>query len=110
MHELTTRMTYRRRTGYLLSMVLICIGAVGILFSPSIGVRGGIEQRQFTTTQDSTEREVAATIVISQLELSYVQNSKGLAFMHGFVLISIATLFCGVHLFSLLRRRAWQPV
>lgn len=86
--------------------MLICVGGAGILLSPSIGMRGGTELRSFSRN-DVRNTETATTIITSQFELPYIQNRKGLAFMNGLIAASLLSLFSGVHLYSLLQRRAY---
>src|SRR5687768_9030346 len=53
---------------YLCAFLLICAGAGGILFSPSIGLLGGKEVRSFTMSQVQ-EYPWGAAIASSELEL-----------------------------------------
>jgi hypothetical protein len=94
----------RKRTAYTLAVLLIGIGAFGILLSPSAGVAGGKELRSFAL-RDVRESDWGTSIIISEFELPYIRNQRGLAFMHGLIGASMVTLFSGVHLFARLRSR-----
>jgi hypothetical protein len=86
---------------YLCSLLLICFGAAGILFSPSVGLFGGTELRSFTLN-DVQEYSWGTAILTSQLE---VQNQRGLFFMSLFLAGSLGSFFGGVHWFAALRRK-----
>jgi hypothetical protein len=92
---------------YLCAIILICAGACGILFSPSIGLLGGKETRSFTMNQIQ-EYPWGAAIASSELEIPFVQNRRGLVFMNVFIAGSLGAFFGGVHWFAGLRSRALQ--
>ena len=89
---------------YLCSLLLIVIGAAGILFSPSISLLGGIELRSFTWN-DVQEYSWGKTIATTQIELPFVKNQRGLFFMNLFLAGSLGAFFGGVHWFAAIRRR-----
>jgi hypothetical protein len=89
---------------YLCSLLLICGGALGILFSPSVGLFGGTETRSFTLSQ-VREYSWGTAIASSELELPFVQNQRGLFFMNLFLAGSLGAFFGGVHWFAALRAR-----
>lgn len=95
----------RKAAAYILALMLICIGALGILFSPAAGLAGATEMRSFAR-QDVQEQAWGAKIVISEFQLPWIQNQRGLFFMHALTAASMITIFCGVHLFATLRQRA----
>jgi hypothetical protein len=90
---------------YLCAFLLICGGACGILFSPSIGLVGGKELRSFPLN-DVREYSWGAAIATSELELPFVQNQRGLIFMNVCLAGSLTAFFGGVHWYAGLRRRA----
>jgi len=89
---------------YLCCCSLILCGIFGILASPAVGLRGGIELRSFTIhkVQDYAWGKAIAS---SEFELPYIENQRGLFFMNCFLAGSLASFFWGVHWFALLRRR-----
>ena len=89
---------------YLCSLLLICFGAAGILFSPSVGLFGGTELRSFTLN-DVQEYSWGTAILTSQLEVPFIQNQRGLFFMSLFLAGSLGSFFGGVHWFAALRRK-----
>jgi hypothetical protein len=89
---------------YLCCCCLILCGVLGILFSPAVGLRGGIEFRSFTI-QKVQDYTWGKAVTSSEFELPYIQNQRGLMFMNCFLAGSLVTLFGGVHWFALLRRR-----
>jgi hypothetical protein len=88
----------------LCSLLLICCGTAGILFSPSVGLFGGTELRSFTFN-DQQEYSWGIAIASSEIELPFVQNQRGLFFMNLFLAGSLGSLFGGVHWFAGLRRK-----
>lgn len=98
-------MKFRRApVRYLCSLLLICAGVCGILFSPSVGLFGGMELRSFTLSK-VTEYSWGTAIASSEVELPYVQNKRGLFFMNLFLAGSLGAFFGGVHWFAALRRK-----
>lgn len=89
---------------YLCSLLLICCGAAGILFSPSVGLFGGTEVRSFTLN-DAQEYSWGTAIASTHLELPFIQNQRGLFFMHLFLAGSLGAFFGGVHWFTVIRRK-----
>jgi hypothetical protein len=89
---------------YLCSLLLICAGATGILFSPSIGLLGGTELRSFTLSE-AREYPWGTAISHSETELPFIQNQRGLFFMNLFLAGSLGALFGGVHWFAGLRNK-----
>ena len=89
---------------YLCSLLLICIGAAGILFSPSVGLFGGTELRSFTLN-DAQEYSWGTVIATTHFEIPFIQNQRGLVFMNSFLAASLGALFGGVHWFAALRRK-----
>jgi hypothetical protein len=90
---------------YLCSFLLICGGAFGILFSPSVGLFGGTEVRSFTMNEVH-EYPWGTAIASSELDLPFIKNQRGLLFMNVFLAGSLGTLFGGVHWFAALRNRS----
>ena len=90
---------------YACALLLIFIGASGILFSPSIGLLGGIELRSFTWNE-VREYSWGAAISSSEMEIPFVQNQRGLFFMNLFLAGSLGALFGGVHWLAELRKKA----
>jgi hypothetical protein len=90
---------------YLCAFLLICAGAFGILFSPSIGLLGGKEIRSFTMNHVQ-EYPWGAAIASSELELPFVHNQRGLFFMNAFLACSLGSFFGGVHWYAALRNRS----
>jgi hypothetical protein len=88
--------------------VLISAGALGILFSPSVGLLGGKEMRSFTFSQ-TQEYPWGAAISSSELELPFVQNRRGLMFMSVFLAGSLGAFFGGVHWYAALRSAMIPP-
>ena len=93
---------------YLCSLLLICCGAAGILFSPSVGLFGGTELRSFTFN-DVREYSWGTAIATSELEVPFVRNQRGLFFMNVFLAGSLGAFFGGVHWFTALRSRRLVP-
>ncbi len=89
---------------YLCSLLLICFGAAGILFSPSVGLFGGTELRSFSLN-DAHQYSWGTAIATTQFELPFIQNQRGLVFMNSFLAASLGALFGGVHWFAALRRK-----
>ncbi len=89
---------------YLCSLLLICVGAGGILFSPSVGLVGGTEVRSFTVSE-SQEYSWGVAIASSQVDIPFIQNQRGLFFMNLFLAGSLGALFGGVHWFAALRNK-----
>ena len=87
---------------YICAFILICAGASGILFSPSIGLLGGQEVRSFTMNSIQ-EFPWGAAISSSELEVPFVQNKRGLVFMNIFLAASLGAFFGGVHWYAALR-------
>lgn len=96
----------RRHAAYALALLLIAAGALGILLSPSAGVAGGRETRSFMVN-DVREQSWGASIITFEIKVSYIQNRRGLYFMHGLIAASTVTLFAGVHLLATLRAKAF---
>jgi len=94
---------------YLCSLLLICGGAFGILFSPSIGLLGGREVRSFTLNQVQ-EYPWGTAIASSELDLPFVKNQRGLLFMNVFLAGSVGAIFSGVHWLTVLRSRSMRRV
>lgn len=90
---------------YLCAYLLICAGISGILLSPSIGLRGGIEVRSFTLNRIQ-EYSWGTAIASSELELPFIRNQRGLVFMNVFIAGSLGAVFGGVHWFAALRNPA----
>ena len=90
---------------YLCSLLLICAGISGILFSPSIGLVGGMELRSFTWSE-IREYSWGTAVANSEMKVPFVQNQRGLFFMNIFLAGSLGALFGGVHWFAALRRKA----
>lgn len=100
------RVKFRRaRLPYLCAVLLICAGAFGILFSPSVGLLGGREIRSFTLEQIQ-EYSWGTAIASSELEVPSVKNQRGLAFMNVFLAGSLSAFFGGVHWYAALRNRS----
>ena len=89
---------------YLCCLGLICAGALGILFSTSIGVIAGKEIRSFTLDQIQ-EYSWGTAISSSELEVPFIHNHRGLLFMNAFIAGSLGAVFGGVHWFAALRRQ-----
>ena len=89
---------------YLCSLLLIACGALGILFSPSVGLFGGTELRSFTQN-DLRQYSWGTAIATTQLEVPFVQNQRGLFFMNLFLAGSLGAFFGGVHWFAALRKQ-----
>lgn len=89
---------------YACAVLLICPGAFGILFSPSVGLLGGRETRSFTLNRVE-DYPWGAAIVSSELEVPLVQNQRGLMFMNVFLAGSLGAFFGGVHWYAGLRSR-----
>jgi hypothetical protein len=89
---------------YVCSLLLICAGASGILFSPSIGLLGGTQSRSFTLSEIK-EYSWGTAIANSEMEVLWIQNQRGLFFMNLFLAGSLGALFGGVHWFSALRNK-----
>jgi uncharacterized membrane protein len=89
---------------YLCSLLLICGGAAGIFFSPSVGLFGGTELRSFTLN-DVKEYSWGTAISSSQLQVPFVENQRGLLFMNVFLAASLGAFFGGVHWFAALRNK-----
>jgi hypothetical protein len=94
----------RQPIRYFGAFLLICAGAFGILFSPSVGLHGGKETRSFTMNQVQ-EYSWGAAVASSKLELPFVRNQRGLIFMNVFLAGSLGALFSGVHWYAALRSR-----
>lgn len=93
---------------YLCSLLLICCGTAGILFSPSVGLFGGTQLRSFTMN-DQHEYSWGVAVSVSEIELPFVQNHRGLFFMNLFLAGSLGAFFGGVHWFAALRRKQLVP-
>jgi hypothetical protein len=89
---------------YFCSLLLICAGAIGILFSPSVGLLGGTEWRSYTLNEVK-EYSWGTAIASSEMEVPFVQNQRGLFFMNLFLAGSLGAFFGGVHWFAALRKR-----
>lgn len=95
----------RKAAAYILALMLISIGALGILFSPAAGLARATEMRSFSR-QEVEEQAWGAKVVISEFQLPWIQNRRGLFFMHALTAASMITIFCGVHLLATIRQRA----
>lgn len=95
----------RKAAAYTLALALIAIGLLGIIFSPSAGLASAREWRSFSR-EDVSEESWGNRVVISEFQLPWIQNSRGLYFMHALVGASIITIFCGVHILTATRHRA----
>ena len=97
-------MLRRRKTAaYILGLVLIGIGALGILFSPTASLAQAQESKSFT--RPDLEEQAWGTKLVT-FELPWIQNRRGLYFMHGLIGASMLTIFSGVHLLATVRQRA----
>jgi len=90
---------------YACALLLICVGASGILFSPSIGLLGGTELRSFTLSE-VREYPWGTAISNSEMQVPFVQNQRGLLFMNLFLAGSLGAFFGGVHWLAGLRNKA----
>jgi hypothetical protein len=90
---------------YACALLLILVGASGILFSPSVGLLGGTELRSFTW-DEPREYAWGTAMARSEMEIPFVQNQRGLFFMNLFLAGSLGALFGGVHWFAALRNKA----
>jgi hypothetical protein len=90
---------------YACALLLICAGASGILFSPSIGLLGGTELRSFTLSE-VREYPWGTAVSNSEMQVPFIQNQRGLFFMNLFLAGSLGALFVGVHWFAALRNKA----
>jgi hypothetical protein len=88
----------------LCSLLLICVGAAGILFSPTVGLFGGTELRSFTLNKVQ-EYSWGSAVLTSHFEVPFIQNQRGLFFMSLFLAGSLGSFFGGVHWFAALRRK-----
>lgn len=93
----------RRRLACLLAAFLFCIGSVGVLFSPSLGVVRGTKALGIPV-QKVKEHPTATIIETSEFVLPTVSNGRGLFWMSGMMVASVLTMFSGVYLFSTSRR------
>jgi hypothetical protein len=92
----------------LCALLLICAGACGILFAPTVGLFLSKELRSFTFTS-THEKEWGTAITTSRFELPFIRNSRGIIFMTACMAGSIAAIFYGVHWYTVLgRRRTWR--
>jgi hypothetical protein len=89
---------------YFCALILIIAGALGILFSPSVGLRGGNETRSLMLNE-IREYPWGSAIASSELEIPSIQNGRGLMFMSVFMVGSLSALFGGVHWYAALRNR-----
>lgn len=80
-------------------------GASGILFSPSVGVKGGLQTKSFTLNK-VRNYSWGTAIDTSEFELPLIINQRGLIFMNCFLAGSLLSFFGGVHWFTRLQRRA----
>ena len=94
---------------YLCSLLLICCGIAGILFSPSVGLLAGLELRSFTL-HDVKEYSWGRAVATTELEVPFVQNQRGLFFMNTFLAGSVGALFGGLHWFIAIRRKEMVAV
>ena len=85
------------------ALLLIGAGISGILFSPSVGVAGGIELRSFTL-RNIQEYSWGSTISSAEFEVPYIQNQRGLFRMNLFIAGSVGAIFAGVHWLAALKR------
>lgn len=99
-------MKFRRApVKYACALLLIFVGASGILFSPSVGLLGGTELRSFTWNE-VRQYSWGAAIASSEMEIPFVQNQRGLFFMNLFLAGSLGALFGGVHWLAELRKKS----
>lgn len=89
---------------YVCCALLVLAGTAGILFSPVVGTSGGMELRSFTLNHVK-DYAWGTAVATSELEVPFVQNERGLFFMHLFLAASLVTIFSGVHWFAILRRK-----
>ena len=95
----------RKAAAYTLALTLIAIGALGILCSPSAGLATAKEFRSFSR-ENIQEEPWGNRVIVSEFQLPWIQNERGLYFMHALVAASMITIFCGVHLLTATRHRA----
>jgi hypothetical protein len=93
----------RRHLGNLLAAVLFAAGAVGILASPTLGVVRGKEMLGIPV-QKVRERATFTVIESSEFIIPTVSKGRGIFWMSGMMIASIATMFSGVYVFSAVRR------
>ena len=84
--------------------MLIAVGALGIVFSPSASLARATETRSFKK-QEVEQQSWGAKVVTSEIHLPWIQNSRGLYLMHFLTGASMITIFCGVHLLATVRQR-----
>jgi hypothetical protein len=89
---------------YLCCFLLIITGISGVLLSPSVGVRSGVELRSFTLNKVQ-EYAWGRAIASTEFEIPYVQNHRGLMAMSWFLAASLVSIFGGVHWFTRLQRQ-----
>lgn len=89
---------------YLCSILLICCGVAGILFSPAVGVFSGTELRSFMLN-DVQEYSWGSVIATTQFELPFIKDQRGFFFMNMFLAASLGAIFSGVHWFTVIRRK-----
>ena len=94
----------RKAAAYTLALLLIAIGALGILFSPAASLASASESRSFTR-HESIDETWGTKIIVSEFELPWIQNKRGLYSMHALVGASMITIFCGVRLLTATRQR-----
>lgn len=93
-----------RRLRYGCALLLIGLGASGILFSPNVGLFGGREWRTFTLER-SHEHDWGTAITVAEFELPFVHNQRGIWLMNVCLAGSLGVMFGGVHWLAALRRQ-----
>lgn len=88
----------------LLALMLILLGACGILSAPSLGLLFGAGTRSFTIDQ-SVQHEWGTAIANSEIEIPFFRDRRGIWFMNLCLAGSVGAIFGGVHWFSALRRQ-----
>ena len=89
---------------YVCALALVLLGIAGILMSPAAGLSAGTEPKVFTM-KAVREYPWGTALATSELELPFIENERGLLFMHCFLAGGLLSLFGGVHWFALLRRQ-----
>jgi hypothetical protein len=98
-------MTLRRAPKrYLCCFLLILAGVCGILLSPAVGVKGGLEFKSFNLNDEVRNYTWGTAVTTSEYNLPYITNQRGLMFMNCFLAGSLMSFFSGVHWLTRLRR------
>lgn len=87
----------------LCALLLILLGACGILSAPSLGLLAGSDTQSFFFDQ-LIEHDWGTVIATSELEIPFFRDRRGIWMMNFCLAGSVGAIFGGVHWFAVVRR------